>query len=96
MFDNIKNSYEYIKKAKKIEKELKNTHIEAEVDGLIVTIDGKQTVISAQIPDSLLNDKKKLANAFVTATNKAVHKSQQIAADLMKDIMGGLNLPGAS
>lgn len=93
MFDKIKDMYGFQKQAKQIKKKLKNTHIEAEVDGVIVTIDGEQEVISVVLPETVDN-MQKLGGILVKAFNKAVKKSQQIAAEEMKDIMGGLNLPG--
>jgi DNA-binding protein YbaB len=35
----------------KIKKELANTHIEAEVDGLVITIDGEMKVVSVVFED---------------------------------------------
>lgn len=85
--------YGFQKKAKQIKKELKNTHIEAEEDGIIVTINGEQEVISVQLPENIDNPKK-LSEKLVKAFNKGIKKSQQIAADMMKDVMGGFNFPG--
>jgi DNA-binding protein YbaB len=90
MLDKFKDLYGYQKKAKQIKKELKNTHIEAEVDGLIVIIDGEQEIIDIKIPDEMLQNGKKLSETLIKCTNKAIKKAQQIAADLMKDLMGGL------
>ncbi|MFC1749038.1 YbaB/EbfC family nucleoid-associated protein [Pseudomonadota bacterium] len=95
MFDKAKDMYQLQKQAKQIKKELRNTHIEAEVDGVIVTINGEQEVISVQLPESIENPKK-LSDILVKAFNKGVKRSQQIAADMMKDVMGGLNLPGSA
>lgn len=92
MFDKVKDLYKFQKQAKAIKKKLKNTHIEAEVDGVIVTIDGEQEVVSIQLPETIENTRR-LGDALVKAFNKAVKKSQQIAAEEMKDIMGGFNLP---
>jgi DNA-binding protein YbaB len=44
--------------------------------------------------DEAMQDKKKLESNLVNCMNKAVKKSQQIGADLMKDIMGDMNMPG--
>ncbi|MDD2566073.1 MAG: YbaB/EbfC family nucleoid-associated protein [Candidatus Gracilibacteria bacterium] len=83
--------------AQKIQNELSNIHIEAEVDGFVVTIDGQMKIIAVTIEnDSLLNDKKRLEKASLEAINKGLKKSQEIAAEKMKGVMGsmGLNLPG--
>lgn len=82
--------------AQKIQNELSNIHIEAEVDWFVVTIDWQMKIIAVTIEDdSLLKDKKRLENAALEAINKWLKKSQEIAADKMKWVMWsmGLNLP---
>ncbi len=88
--DQAKDMYKLQKQAKQIKKELKNIHIEAESDGVIVVSDGEQNFIEVKIPEALSGDNKRIAKAFVEAANKAVKKSQTIAAEKMKDVMGGL------
>ena len=83
--------------AQKIQEELSNTHIEAEVDGVVVTIDGQLKVVSVVIEDeSILKDKAKIEKATMEAINKGMKKAQEIAAERMRGVMGqmGLNLPG--
>ncbi|MBS9784203.1 YbaB/EbfC family nucleoid-associated protein [Candidatus Gracilibacteria bacterium] len=83
--------------ATKIQEELSNTHIEAEVDGVVVTVDGQLKVVKTVIEDdSILSDKAKLENAITEATNKGMKKAQEVAAEQMKEVMGnmGLNFPG--
>lgn len=85
-----KDMYKLQKQAKQIKKELSNIHIEAEEDGVTVIIDGEQNFIDVKIAEAILGDAKRIGKAFVTAANKAVKKSQSIAADKMKDVMGDL------
>lgn len=83
--------------AQKIQEELSNTHIEAEVDGLVVTIDGQLKVVKTEIEDaSIIGDKEKIEKAVTEAVNKGMKKAQEIAADRMRGVMGqmGLNIPG--
>lgn len=83
--------------AQKIQEELSNTHIEAEVDGLVVTIDGQLKVVKTAIEDtSIIGDKEKIEKAVTEAVNKGMKKAQEIAADRMRGVMGqmGLNIPG--
>lgn len=97
MFDKAKELYKLQKEARRIKGELKNTHIEAEQEGVIVTIDGEQEVVKIVISDEAMADKKKLEDNLQKAFNKAVKRSQQIAAELMKEVMGGdFKLPGMS
>ena len=83
--------------AQKIQEELSNTHIEAEVDGVVVTVDGQLKVVTTVIEDvSILNDQAKLEKAITEAVNKGMKKAQEIAAERMRGVMGqmGLNIPG--
>ncbi len=95
MFDQAKNLYQLQKQAKEIKKELQNIHIEAEVEGVVVIINGEQEVVSVTISEDAHQNPNKLQENLVKAFNKAIKKSQQIAAEKMKGVMGGLGLPGA-
>lgn len=96
MFDKIKDMYALQKQAKQIKKELKNIHIEAEVDGVIIVMDGEQEVVKVEIPESLSGDPKKLQDILLKAFNKALKKAQEIAAEKMKAVMGPMGFPGAN
>ena len=89
-FDQAKDMYQLQRQAKEIKKELKNIHVEAETDGLKLVIDGEQQFLEAVVPQALCGDPIRLGKAFIDAANKAVKKSQQIGAEKMKGIMGGL------
>lgn len=94
MWDKIKDLRKLQKQAKTIQKELEKTHIEAEVEGIVVIINGKQEVQDVRIPDEMLTDSKQLNQNLIKAFNKALQKSQEIGAEKMKAVMGGLGLPG--
>ncbi len=83
--------------AQKIQEELSNTHIEAEVDGLVVTIDGQLKIVKTEIEDnSIIGDKERIEKAVTEAVNKGMKKAQEIAAERMRGVMSsmGLNIPG--
>lgn len=88
--------YQLQKKAKQIKKDLANLHIEAEFEGVTVIINGEQEVIEVKIADELMapENKMKLEKALLTAFNKAIKKSQEIAAERMRDVMGDMGIPG--
>lgn len=88
--DQAKDMYKLQRQAKQIKKELKNIYIEAEADGVKVTVNGEQNFIETTIPEALSGDLKRISKAFVEASNKAIKKSQMVAADKMKAVMGGL------
>lgn len=98
MFGQAKDLYKLQKQAKQIKKDLKNLHIEAEVEGVKVVINGEQEVVEVNVSDEMLKPENKAAmeKALLAAFNKAIKKSQEVAAEKMRDMMGGLgmNLPG--
>ena len=95
MLDQAKNMYQLQKQAKEIKKDLHNTHIEADVEGVIVIINGEQEVISVTYPDDApTSNPRKFNENIVKAFNKALKKSQQIAAERMKGVMGNMGIPG--
>ncbi len=75
-------------KAMKVKKELENTYIEAEVDWLVVTVNGEMKVEKVEFEDDrIIWDKEALAKAFLEAVNKWMKKAQEVAADKMKWVM---------
>lgn len=90
----FKDLYKLQKQAKEIRDKLQNTHIEAEMEGITVTVDGQQEIIKVQISDEAYTDKKKIENNLVKALNKAIKRSQQIGAEQMKGVMGDMGLGG--
>ena len=96
-FKQAQEMMKFQQQAQKIQEELSNTHIEAEVDGVVVTIDGQLKVVSTVIEDmSILKDQIKLQKAITESINKGMKKAQEIAAERMKGIMSqmGLSMPG--
>ncbi|MFC1599982.1 YbaB/EbfC family nucleoid-associated protein [Patescibacteria group bacterium] len=90
----FKDLYQLQKQAKQIKKKLQNTHIEAEVEGVTVTVDGQQEIVSINITDEAMGNKKKLEDSIEKAMNKAIKRSQQYGAEEMKDVMGDMGLGG--
>jgi len=97
-FKNVKDLMKLRKDAKAIQKKLSNIHIEAESGPVTVTINGEQKVVTVSLNIEGLDPKTKrsLEDALVIAFNKGVKKSQEIAAENMKDILGQLGggMPG--
>jgi nucleoid-associated protein EbfC len=87
-----------LKEARRIQKELRNTKIEVEkCDGKIkVVLNGEQKVEDVMINPEILSPDNELLikNSLQEAFSEAIKRSQQIAAEKMKNIAGGLNLPG--
>lgn len=88
--------------AMKIKKELENTIIEAEVNGLVISVNGEMKVDKVEFETSDLipglsdSQKKALEEAIMQAVNKGTKKAQEVAAEKMQWVMSqmGLNMPG--
>ena len=96
-FAKAKDTYDLVKKAKAIQKELKETEIEASsADGTItVVFNGEQRMTDVSIDESWLHPDKKreLEKALLNVAGQAISKAQAVAAEQMKKVAGDLNLP---
>ena len=98
MFDQVKKVLEMKKQADILKKELEATKIEvAETRGIKVVVNGAQIFQSIEIEEGLLNtgNKNRIQMDLLRSINTAVKRSQQAAANKMKN-MPGFNLPGLS
>lgn len=96
MFDKMKQLMEMQKKMQEMKRQLDSTTFEvASPDGLVtVTMSGSQEVTAFSINRELAGiAKADLEKMIKEVYNKAVRRSQEIAAHKMKEI-AGLNLPG--
>ena len=84
--------------AMKVKKELENTFIEAEVNGLVVTVNGEMKVEKVDFESDELviglssAQKEALQNAIQQAVNKWVKKSQEVAAQKMQGVMSQMGM----
>ena len=79
--------------AMKVKKELENTLIEAEVDGLVITVNGEMKVEKVEFEDTkIIWDKAALEKAIQDAINKGMKKAQEVAAEKMQWVMKGMGL----
>jgi DNA-binding YbaB/EbfC family protein len=88
------NQAKMVMKIKKAQKELANEIIEVEAgDGaVVVRITGEQKIKKVQIdPERVdLDDIAELERWIETAVKEGINRSQQVAAEKMKPLMGGL------
>ena len=91
-FGDIKNMMKLKKEATAIQKKLKNIHVEAEEGNIKVTISAEQVVVKVEINDDTLDAKLKqaLEENLAKSFNKGIKKSQEIAAENMKGLLGQL------
>lgn len=94
MFDKAKTLYEL----KKIQSALAKETIEVEAgNGAVkVEINGEQKIKKITIDPEMveLDEIHKLEKWVESAVTQAITKSQQLAAEKMKSMAGGLGLPG--
>lgn len=97
-FDKARQLYDLQKKARAIQKELKETEVEAKSSGGLVTVvfNGEQHIQSVEIDEQMLAPEKKrdLERALQQAISEAISRVQAVAAEKMKAIAGNLNIPG--
>ena len=77
---------------------LANMRIKGTAGGGMVAIEvnGKLDILGCNIDQTLIEsgDKEMLEDLVTSAMNDAIHKSKEAAADAMKDVTGGLDIPG--
>lgn len=97
-FSKARELYDLQKKARKIQKELKNTEIEAKSsDGWVtVVINGEQHLTDVNIAEEALtpDNKRQLEQDLKNTLSQAISRAQAYAAEQMKEIAGNFNLPG--
>ncbi len=97
-FGKMKDLYKLQKQAREIQHELKDTEIEAKSnDGWVsVVFNGEQHLTEVTLLEDALRpeNKRELEKQILNTVSQAISRSQALAAEKMKDVMGGLNLPG--
>lgn len=91
MFDQMKKLMEMKQQAEKVKRQLEASLVEVkDVDGIKIVIDGAQKFHSLDIDKTLLAPDKQqsLQKDLVKGLNKAIAKSQALAAEQMKQVMG--------
>lgn len=63
-----------------------------------VTVNGQGEVLSISIEEPLLaaEEKEMLQDLIVAATNDGLRKAKELGKDEMKQLTGGINIPGLS
>jgi len=94
----IRQAQELQAKLAKAQQELADTTVEASSGGgaVKVTINGQQKIQSVKIsPEAIsADDVELLEDLVLTAVNEAVAKSQELAAQRLGKLTGGLKIPG--
>ena len=95
---NMKQAMELKSKLDKAQKELSNTVVEASAGkgAVRVAMDGQQKLKSVQISPEVIDPGKPelLEELVAKAVNEALAKSQKAAAKQLRELTGGLKIPG--
>lgn len=97
-FGQMKEMYQLQKKAKEVQKELKNLEIEARsTDGQVAAIvNGEMKIVEIQISDSMMDPSKKdaLQLALKDTIGQAMTKAQGESTARLQPILKDFNFPG--
>ncbi len=93
-FSQAKDMFRMQRDAKRIKKELKNIHVEAEAQGVKVTVTAEQEILSIEIAPDV--PREQLPMLLKDALNRALKKAQVISAERMQGLMSemGMTMPG--
>lgn len=91
-FSQMKDLYKMQRDAKRIKKELKTIHVEAEAEGVKVVVTAEQEIVSIDVADDVPRDR--IGALIMDALNRALKKAQVVAAERMQGIMQQMGLPG--
>jgi nucleoid-associated protein EbfC len=87
-------------KMSEIQEQLVNKKITGSAGGgmVNVTVNGKGDILAVSIEDQLvsLEEKEMLQDLVMAATNDGLIKAKELAKQEMKQLTGGLNIPGLS
>lgn len=82
----------------KAQEELKTKTVEATAGGGVITVvaNGSQEIVAIKIKPEAVDpdDIEMLEDLVVAAVNEALRKAQDLVAQEMQKITGGLNIPG--
>ncbi len=85
-------------KMEEIQSRLEQTQVEGSSGGGMVKViaNGKQDIMEVKIDREVVNpdDVEMLQDLIVAAVNQARQKAQELQAEQMAELTGGLNIPG--
>ena len=89
-FRQAKDMFRMQREAKRVKKELKSIHVEAEAPGVKVVVAADQEIISIEIAPDVPHGE--IAPRLKDALNRAMKKVQVISAEKMQGVMGEMGL----
>ena len=96
--DIMKQAQAMQEKMAKVQEEVAKKRVEASAGGGMVTVvaNGKQEILSVKIDPEVVDPKdvEMLQDLIVAAVNEAQKKAQELMAEELKGLTGGLRIPG--
>ena len=90
-FSQARDMFRLQRDAKRIKKELKSIHVEAEASGVKVVVSAEMELISVTIAPEVLRES--IPALVIDAMNRAMKKAQVISAERMQGLMSEMGLP---
>jgi hypothetical protein len=98
MGDLLRQAQELQSKLSALQEEAARKTVEASAGGGMVTVvaNGKLQVVSVKIDPAVVasGDREMIEDLVVAAVNEAIRKAQQMMAEEMSRVTGGLKIPG--
>ena len=96
--DMMKQAQKLQSKMMELQEEMANKMVEATAGGGMVTVvvNGKQEIVSISIDPDVVDRQEieMLQDLIIAAVNDGIRRSQQIWAEEMKKLTGGMAIPG--
>jgi DNA-binding YbaB/EbfC family protein len=96
--DLMKQAQQLQTRLARIQEETASKTVEASAGGNMVTavVNGRMELVSLRIDQSVLTsgDTEMLQDLIIAAVNEGIRKAQQMMADAVGKVAGGLKLPG--
>lgn len=94
----MRQAQEMQSKAAEVQEQLKEARVEGVAGGGMVNVsaDGQQRVLNVKIDPTLLEtpDAEMLEDLILAATNQALEKSREKAAEMMQGLTSNMDIPG--
>ena len=94
----MKQAQQMQQKMMKLQEEVAQRTLDASVGGgmVTVTVNGKSEVLRIKIDPQIVDDIEMLEDTIVAGVNEALRKAQEMMAEEMSKLTGGLKIPGLS
>jgi len=95
-----RQAQEMQKKMEQVQEELKERVVEGTAGGgmVRVLVNGQREILKIEVSKEVVNPEEleMLQDMVLAATNQALKKAKEVADEAMKEVTGGLSIPGIS